>query len=199
MSTRLITAAKIRTICGLPDTVDDTTRILPFLDIAQKRHLKKIWGITLYDRVIAAVEADTISSEPELVTLLDDYAHDYLAWKTLELALPRIYAAPNGNGIYTTESEKHKPVDRQTLGDNTSGARANADACESDMVLFLENNPTDYPEYTTTTVQDQRATDRLPGGFVTRKMKGQYDTWNPGRRGTNYTDRMNSSRFDDIP
>lgn len=178
MSTRFVTAAKIRTTTGLPDSVDDI-RILPFLTVAQVT-LEKIWGRTLYNRMRDAIIADaTLATEAELLTLLEDYAHPWLSWKTLELAWTRIHSAPAGLGVYTTSSDKHTPVEVKVLGMHQSDSRTNADNYESRMITFLSENIADYPEYRTTVAQDERQTEKLPGGFVTRKMKGQRSFWNP--------------------
>lgn len=180
---RFISAAKIRTTCGINVNVPDL-RIIPHLDVAQTT-LRKLWGITLYDRVKDAIVADpTLAGEPELTTLLEDYAHPYLAWFTMSKAYPSVHSWADANGVFSMTGEKFQAVDSRTLQTHVQVCADNAEEYATAMVNFLKENSDagdDYPEYATTVTQDRRTDSQLPGGFVTRRMKGQGSYFNPGR------------------
>lgn len=168
----ILTFAQIKEVTGLAKIVDESRKITPFLTEAQ-RELKKMLGETLYDELDTAIAA-SFAGEPDLSTLFTDYVKRPLAWRTLQLALPRMYSEPTANGIHAVSDTNYAIVDSRTLAMQVAQARDFADAGYDEMLRYLRDNTSTFTSYETTVDSEERVTKTYKGGVITRKSRWQY-------------------------
>ena len=172
MSTNIISVAQVRSTTGLAKTVDDR-KLQPFLTLAQEE-LEKVLGRTLYNELDAAIVADpTLATEADLAALMD-YIKGPLAWRTLQGALPRLFAEPTANGVHSVNGGDYQSVDGRMLSMQVTQARSAADAGYERLMKYLDENTATFPTYNDNVDLEERVNKMYPGGVITRKSRWQY-------------------------
>ena len=133
----------------------DTAFLLPFLKIAQDKHLQIILGTKLYDKLqndIAGVDGATLTNPYK--TLVDDYIQDAIIHYALVEALPFISFQIKNGSITQKNSENGTAATRQDVDYLVQKERDSAEFYGQRIVEYLCNNSSSFPEYSQNTGAD---------------------------------------------
>ncbi len=123
----------------------DTAFLLPFLKIAQDKHLQIILGTQLYDKISTDINTNALTGVYK--TLVDNYVQDCLVHYGLVEALPYIsYQIKNGS-ITQKNSENGTAATRQDVNYLVQKERDTAEFYGQRLVDYLCENSGSYPEY----------------------------------------------------
>ena len=127
----------------------DTAFLLPFLKIAQDKHLQMILGTRLYNKISTDINGRNLDGVYK--TLVDDYVQDCLVHYALVEALPFIsYQIKNGS-ITQKNSENGNAASREDVNYLVQKERDTAEFYGQRIVEYLCYNSSLFPEYTTNT------------------------------------------------
>ena len=127
----------------------DTAFLLPFLKIAQDKHLQMILGTRLYNKISTDINGRNLDGVYK--TLVDDYVQDCLVHYALVEALPFIsYQIKNGS-ITQKNSENGNAASREDVNYLVQKERDTAEFYGQRIVEYLCFNSSLFPEYTTNT------------------------------------------------
>lgn len=133
----------------------DTAFLLPFLKIAQDKHLQIILGTKLYDKLqndIAGVDGATLQGLYK--TLVDDYIQDAIIHYALVEALPFISFQIKNGSITQKNSENGTAATRQDVDYLVQKERDSAEFYGQRIVEYLCNDSSSFPEYSQNTGAD---------------------------------------------
>jgi predicted glycosyl hydrolase (DUF1957 family) len=133
----------------------DTAFLLPFLKIAQDKHLQIILGTKLYDKLqndIAGVDGATLTGLYK--TLVDDYIQDAIIHYALVEALPFISFQIKNGSITQKNSENGTAATRQDVDYLVQKERDSAEFYGQRIVEYLCNDSSSFPEYSQNTGAD---------------------------------------------
>ena len=133
----------------------DTAFLLPFLKIAQDKHLQIILGTKLYDKLqddIAEVEGATLTGNYKI--LVDDYIQDAIIHYALVEALPFISFQIKNGSITQKNSENGTAATRQDVDYLVQKERDSAEFYGQRIVEYLCNDSSSFPEYSQNTGAD---------------------------------------------
>ena len=167
----ILTFQQIKDVTGLAAIVSETRKVTPFLTQAQYE-LRKMLGATLYDELDAAITTNFVG-KANLSTLFTTYVKEPLAWRTLQLAYPRLYSEPTANGVHTVSDANYTPVDGRTMAMQVSVCRDFADQGYERMLRYVNDNLNLFPAYSINVDSEERVTKTFPGGVITRRSQWQ--------------------------
>lgn len=151
----------VKETVGLAKTVEER-RLLPYFRGVHNT-VKKILGETLYDRLIAGIEADgTLATEADLLELRDDHLIPFIAWETYRRAFSRLYAEFDRNGAHSLADTNTVQADREWMKMESAAAREQADAYQAGLIDYLKDNSAvgePFADYNTT--NDDEAGERI--------------------------------------
>jgi len=130
----------------------DTAFLLPFLKIAQDKHLQIILGTKLYDKLQAEITAGTLANQYK--TLVDDYIQDAIIHYALVEALPFISFQIKNGSITQKNSENGTAATRQDVDYLVQKERDSAEFYGQRIVEYLCNDSSSFPEYSQNTGAD---------------------------------------------
>ena len=133
----------------------DTAFLLPFLKIAQDKHLQIILGTKLYDKLqndIAGVDGASLTGNYK--TLVDDYIQDAIIHYALVEALPFISFQIKNGSITQKNSENGTAATRQDVDYLVQKERDSAEFYGQRIVEYLCNDSSSFPEYSQNTGAD---------------------------------------------
>jgi len=133
----------------------DTAFLLPFLKIAQDKHLQIILGTRLYDKLqndIAGVDGASLIGVYKI--LVDDYVQDAIIHYALVEALPFISFQIKNGSITQKNSENGTAATRQDVDYLVQKERDSAEFYGQRIVEYLCNDNSSFPEYSQNTGAD---------------------------------------------
>jgi len=130
----------------------DTAFLLPFLKIAQDKHLQIILGSKLYDKISSDINGDTLTGGYK--TLVDDYIQDSIIHYALVEALPYISFQIKNGSITQKNSENGTAATKSDVTWLIQKERDSAEFYAQRIVDYLCENSSSYPEYSTNTGAD---------------------------------------------
>ena len=130
----------------------DTAFLLPFLKIAQDKHLQIILGTKLYDKISADITAVTLTGAYK--TLVDDYIQDSIIHYALVECLPYISFQIKNGTITQKNSENGTAASKSDVTWLIQKERDTAEFYAQRIVDYLCENSSSYPEYSTNTGAD---------------------------------------------
>jgi predicted glycosyl hydrolase (DUF1957 family) len=130
----------------------DTAFLLPFLKIAQDKHLQIILGTKLYDKLQTEIAAGTLANPYK--TLVDDYIQDAIIHYALVEALPFISFQIKNGSITQKNSENGTAATRQDVDYLVQKERDSAEFYGQRIVEYLCNDSSSFPEYSQNTGAD---------------------------------------------
>jgi len=133
----------------------DTAFLLPFLKIAQDKHLQIILGTRLYDKLqndIAGVDGASLIGVYKI--LVDDYVQDAIIHYALVEALPFISFQIKNGSITQKNSENGTAATRQDVDYLVQKERDSAEFYGQRIVEYLCNDSSSFPEYSQNTGAD---------------------------------------------
>jgi predicted glycosyl hydrolase (DUF1957 family) len=130
----------------------DTAFLLPFLKIAQDKHLQIILGTKLYDKLQNDISAGSLTNPYK--TLVDDYIQDAIIHYALVEALPFISFQIKNGSITQKNSENGTAATRQDVDYLVQKERDSAEFYGQRIVEYLCNDSGSFPEYSQNTGAD---------------------------------------------
>jgi len=130
----------------------DTAFLLPFLKIAQDKHLQIILGTKLYDKLQTEIAAGTLTDPYKI--LVDDYIQDAIIHYALVEALPFISFQIKNGSITQKNSENGTAATRQDVDYLVQKERDSAEFYGQRIVEYLCNDSSSFPEYSQNTGAD---------------------------------------------
>lgn len=175
--TNIITAATVKTVTGLAAGVE-ARKLEPAMRFAQ-RDVRQLLGETLYALIEVAdpVNDDTLGGDADLAALYDDYVQPYLSWKSVERAMPDLWAEPDRNGVFQRNGDNYTTIGASGLNALIAQKRSFAEAYETDMLRYLKNLEGSDPirvAYDTDVDNEPRTKDTYNARIITRISPRQY-------------------------
>jgi hypothetical protein len=156
----LIAKSDILLFCGLNKNVEER-KLTPWIKEAHRR-LRKILGRTLYDLLMAAKGADpnfSLQANERFNSLMaedEGCGLAYLCWTALALAYPSLHSEADTAGVFAKSGDDHKAVDNATLRTHIARAEAMAGNFQEELLLFLKDNKSLFPELRERVGSEQR-------------------------------------------
>lgn len=153
----LINEQYVRKYTPVNDAVDvNLIRTCTYL--AQDKYLTNYLGTDLINRLKTEVEALILNPSyiipADYLTLLESYVAKALVWWTMVELYPNLaYKHDNGN-LVRKVSEDSESVGVGQIGQLTDAARGNAKHYTNELVKYLCNKSSLYPEYTSNVSPD---------------------------------------------
>jgi hypothetical protein len=130
----------------------DTAFLLPFLKIAQDKHLQVILGTDLYVKIETEITAGTLAGVYK--TLVDDYVQDAIIHYALIEALPFISFQIKNGTVTQKNSENGTAASKEDLNWLIQKERDTAEFYGQRIVDYLCDNSSSFPEYTSNSGSD---------------------------------------------
>jgi hypothetical protein len=130
----------------------DTAFLLPFLKIAQDKHLQVILGTDLYVKIETEIAAGTLAGVYK--TLVDDYVQDAIIHYALIEALPFISFQIKNGTVTQKNSENGTAASKEDLNWLIQKERDTAEFYGQRIVDYLCDNSSSFPEYTSNSGSD---------------------------------------------
>jgi hypothetical protein len=130
----------------------DTAFLLPFLKIAQDKHMQVILGTDLYVRIETDIAAGTLTGVYK--TLVDDYIQDSIIHYALIEALPFISFQIKNGSVTQKNSENGNAASKDDLNWLIQKERDTAEFYGQRIVDYLCENSSLFPEYTSNSGAD---------------------------------------------
>lgn len=99
----IISIDDISRLSGFDGNIDNDS-INPFIFMAQNSEIKRILGVTLYDKILDDYENDTLAGD--YLAIYNDYIATILAYFTCSYYLQLGVAKVSQNGVYLVTPEK---------------------------------------------------------------------------------------------
>ena len=130
----------------------DTAFLLPFLKIAQDKHLQVILGTDLYVKIENEIAAGTLAGVYK--TLVDSYVQDAIIHYALIEALPFISFQIKNGTVTQKNSENGTAASKDDLNWLIQKERDTAEFYGQRIVDYLCENSSSFPEYTSNSGSD---------------------------------------------
>ena len=130
----------------------DTAFLLPFLKIAQDKHMQVILGTDLYIKIEDEIAAGTLAGVYK--TLVDDYVQDSIIHYALIEALPFISFQIKNGTVTQKNSENGSAASKEDLNWLIQKERDTAEFYGQRIVDYLCENSSSFPEYTSNSGAD---------------------------------------------
>lgn len=144
--TLLISETEIKELTDIAANVDIKV-FKQNIQPAQLRYIKPLIGKTCYEDLLTAIENDNATALQQV--LLDEYIKKSLAWWVYSMSIYALYARITPTGIQTKSSGDMEAVDTEVLHSLRKQAQANAQQYDELMVLYLEDNASNFPCFDT--------------------------------------------------
>ncbi len=146
-NTLLISEAKLKAFTDInnnldPSLIKSTTRE------AQIIHITRLLGTQLYDKIIADVDAGTLTGNYK--SLVEDYVQDSLLYWAYYESLEAIYLRPRNNGLLQPQGgDNALSVDMLIYDKKRRSVKNKAEYFSERLVDYLCFNNSLFPEYGT--------------------------------------------------
>tara|TARA_R110000782_G_scaffold69208_1_gene139237 strand:+ start:379 stop:960 length:582 start_codon:yes stop_codon:yes gene_type:complete len=146
-NTLLISEAKLKAFTDInnnldPSLIKSTTRE------AQIIHITRLLGTQLYDKIIADVDAGTLTGNYK--SLVEDYVQDSLLYWAYYESLEAIYLRPRNNGLLQPQGgDNALSVDMLIYDKKRRSVKNKAEYFSERLVDYLCFNSSLFPEYGT--------------------------------------------------
>lgn len=143
-NTLLISLDYLRDNTSISSEVDSNV-LIPHIQTAQNLRIEQLLGTALYDEVIAAVDAGTVSGN--IKTLLDNYIQPCLKEWAFYQALPFIKYSISNVGVTTRDSENDSEASLEELQFLRGAVRDTAEYMSQKVINYLKANVDLYSSY----------------------------------------------------
>lgn len=162
MDTLLITQADIVTSTTIEKNIS-AAKLVNSISRAQRRHLRQVLGVALYDELLAAVVAAGDDPLPTPYAALKAQLIEPLAHWTLVEAWPTLLVNITDSGLTFRAGRESTTADYQAANATLSAIRATAEFLTADLKAWLQANAADYPSYSASPVTEAPVS--LTGGI----------------------------------
>ncbi len=160
----LITIAEIVAACTIEKNLDDR-RITSFIPIAQLQRLRPALGVTLYNALIAAVDAVTDEAPLDAPwPALIETARPMLCWWTVALAWPQLLVHLTNAGVTMRTGRESSSADVKAADGAQVSYTDTAELYTGELRTWLEAHRADYAAWLPTAANDIPSEPHLVGG-----------------------------------
>ena len=161
----LIDEDDLKRVTVISDNVD-VSLLLPFIETAQEKHIRRTVGETLYDKLLTQKNTNTLTVANEL--LIDDFIKQSLSQWTFYEALPFLRIRISAKGIVTKSSENTTAVSADDIGLLRREIKSNAEMYDNQLLEFLrdEDNTDNYPDFRDEESNKLNKDTYTNGGFI---------------------------------
>jgi hypothetical protein len=146
-----VSANRLKRDTAIGGSVDDDL-IRPYVYMAQQRWILPVLGTKLYDKLCAEVDAGTVSGVYE--TLLNDYIIPSTVQYAFVQLVPFLRLRFVNNAVVIMNSEQSQAATYDDLKPLMDQALDMATFYRERLIDFINNNTSDYPEYSSNTGAD---------------------------------------------
>ena len=147
MDTLLISRDDIVAVTTIEKNVDEQ-RFMAFAKQAQRRHVRQVLGVALYQGLCDAVAAATEQVPLDAPWLaLQAALRPALAWLTLVEAWPMLLVHVTNAGLTIKSGRDSERADARLMTSTLSAVRDTAEFELAELKAWLEANAADYPTY----------------------------------------------------
>lgn|SRR5574343_1448253 len=158
--TILISETTLKEKSIINDNVD-YEMLMPMIEVVQDLYLQKILGTDLFVKLCNDVDAYVTSSTPIPVNykkLLDDYIADYLTWMLSAKSGVVLKFRFMNKGVMEKSSDNSQPISTDDLTSLSKEYENFAQQYGQNLIKYIENNLSLYPEYSTNTGHEDTPT-----------------------------------------
>ena len=160
MKTLLISQSTLQSKSIINDNVD-WEMIKPVVEVVQDLYLQKLIGTDLFKKLQTDVDNLINSSTPiptNYKILIDNYITDYLCWMIVAHSGDVIKYRYMNKGVMEKNSDNSSPISAEALEGITKKWLNYAEQYGQNLIKYIENNLTLYPEYSTNTGHEDTPT-----------------------------------------
>lgn len=151
-NTLLVSENKLKRFTDINNNLD-VDLISSVIREAQIIHITRLLGSQLYDKIIAEVDAGTLSGNYK--SLVDDYVQDALLYWAYYESLETIYLRPRNAGLVKpTGGENNIDADIALYDKKRQSIKNKAEYFSERLVDYLAYNESLFPEFGTETNED---------------------------------------------
>lgn len=144
-NTLLISESKLKRFTDINNNLD-VDLISSVIREAQIIHITRLLGSPLYEKILADVDADTLTGNYK--SLVDDYIQDALIYWAYYEALETIYLRPRNAGLVKpTGGENNIDADIALYDKKRQSIKNKAEYFSERLVDYLAYNDSLFPEY----------------------------------------------------
>ena len=130
----------------------DTDRFIQIIKISQQQHLQIYCGTALYDEISAAILANTVTADQQL--LLNEYLQPMLIHYSMVDYLPFSSFEIKNGGLFKHRSENSDTASKDEMDYLVQRTRDTAEFYTKRFLDYICNYSNLYPEYTSGTNEE---------------------------------------------
>jgi len=143
-TTLIISEEKLREFTDINDNLDSKL-INNAVREAQDIYLQRLTGTTLYEYILAQIDANTLSGNYQ--TLVDDFVQPFLIYASYWEALDAIYTRPRNNGLLQpTGGENSEKADSTVYNRKRQGIENKMEYYSERLTNYLIQNQDQFPQ-----------------------------------------------------
>ena len=143
-TTLIISEEKLREFTDINDNLDSKL-LMNAVREAQDIYLQRLTGTSLYERILADIDANTLSGEYK--DLVDDFVQPFLIYASYWESLDAIYIRPRNNGLLTpTGGENSVNVERNMYDAKRQSVNNKMQYYSDRLTNYLIQNEAEFPE-----------------------------------------------------
>ena len=143
-TTLIISEEKLREFTDINDNLDSKL-INNAVREAQDIYLQRLTGTTLYEYILAQIDANTLSGNSQ--TLVDDFVQPFLIYASYWEALDAIYTRPRNNGLLQpTGGENSEKADGTWYNRKRQGIENKMEYYSERLTNYLIQNQDQFPQ-----------------------------------------------------
>ena len=142
----------------------DTDRYLQAIKACQNIYIKPLLGKTLYDKIVADFEADTLTGL--YLEMFDDYITEMIIHGSSEIYLSQGAYMVSNSGITKTKTDSSETISKEEVDYLVEASRKLYRLYEEQFLKWIKDNP--VPEYEKTC----GAKHKTYGGWFIKKKGG---------------------------
>jgi hypothetical protein len=128
----------------------DGKQIFPMIKVAGDIHIQPALGSTLYNRLLAGIEADNLSNDEKY--LIDYYITDCIVWYTMSMLPITMGYQLFSKGFLQKTSEESQTPSRSDLELIEQKYQSMAEFYKSRLIAYLQENHTKFSQYLNSTM-----------------------------------------------
>ena len=143
-TTLIISEEKLREFTDINDNLDSKL-LMNAVREAQDIYLQRLTGTSLYERILADIDANTLSGDYQ--DLVDDFVQPFLIYASYWESLDAIYVRPRNNGLLIpTGGENSEKADRSMYDAKRQAVNNKMQYYSDRLTNYLIQNEAEFPE-----------------------------------------------------
>jgi hypothetical protein len=129
----------------------DVTDVMPYVATQARLRIKSILGSYFYDDILTKYNAQTLDANE---TTLVEYIQPVIAWYSAEDAVFGLSYQLKNKGVQQQFGDYSNAVSKDEIAFNMDHYNQKAEIFEKDLIAWLLDNKTLFPNFTSTTNKD---------------------------------------------